>query len=201
MWLRSRRRAPATTARACRGPCRPPSAGWRRRSARRCAATAGRDQRVVASVDHERRDVERGSSSARRRWRRWRRAAVTRPPDRTAVVRRRRVLDGRARVAVLLRMPDHPRRPTLDVRLARAAAAPAAAARLGRRLPDPGSPVMLMTEIRLRTRSGCSMAMVWTIMPPIDAPRTCARSMPRASSRPDRVGRHVAERVRHRGTG
>ena len=50
--------------------------------------------------------------------------------------------------------------------------------------PTSGSPVVDMIEVSVRTRSGCSMAMVWAIIPPIDAPTTWADSMPRASSRP-----------------
>ena len=45
-------------------------------------------------------------------------------------------------------------------------------------------PVVDMIDVRLRTRSGCSIAIVWAIMPPIDTPTTWAPSMPSASSRP-----------------
>ncbi len=41
-----------------------------------------------------------------------------------------------------------------------------------------------MIEASERTRSGCSKAIVWAIMPPIEAPTTWARSTPRWSSRP-----------------
>jgi hypothetical protein len=41
-----------------------------------------------------------------------------------------------------------------------------------------------MIEVSERTRSGCSMATAWAIMPPIEAPTTWALSKPRASSRP-----------------
>ena len=44
--------------------------------------------------------------------------------------------------------------------------------------------VVDMTEMRLRTRAGCSMAMAWAIMPPIDMPITWAPAMPSASSSP-----------------
>ena len=50
--------------------------------------------------------------------------------------------------------------------------------------PTCGSPGALITDTRLRQRCGCSMAMVWAIIPPIEAPRTWARSIPMASSRP-----------------
>ena len=50
--------------------------------------------------------------------------------------------------------------------------------------PTSGSPVVDMIDVSDSTRSGCSMAIVCTIMPPIDAPTMWARSMPRASSRP-----------------
>ncbi len=40
-----------------------------------------------------------------------------------------------------------------------------------------GSLLVDMIDVIESTRSGCSMAMVWTIIPPIDAPTTCARSM------------------------
>ena len=43
---------------------------------------------------------------------------------------------------------------------------------------------MLITDIIDATRSGCSIAIVWAIIPPIDAPTTWARSTPRWSSRP-----------------
>ena len=45
-----------------------------------------------------------------------------------------------------------------------------------------GSPVVDITDVIDSSRSGCSMAMVWTIIPPIDRPITCARSTPQASS-------------------
>ena len=46
------------------------------------------------------------------------------------------------------------------------------------------SPVVDMIEHSDSVRSGKSMAKVWAIIPPIDAPPMWARSMPRASSRP-----------------
>ncbi len=50
--------------------------------------------------------------------------------------------------------------------------------------PYSSSPVIDMTEMSEATRVGCSMATVWAIIPPIDAPTTWARSMPRWSSSP-----------------
>ena len=48
--------------------------------------------------------------------------------------------------------------------------------------PTSGSPVVDMIEVKVRTRAGCSMAIVWAIIPPIEAPTMCADSMPRWSS-------------------
>ena len=76
--------------------------------------------------------------------------------------------------------------------------ASSAAAASGVGWPTSGSPVMLMTEIRLMTRRGCSMAMVWAIMPPIDAPMHVRPLDAERVEQADRVGGHVAERVRHR---
>ena len=50
--------------------------------------------------------------------------------------------------------------------------------------PTDGSPVLDMIDVSDRTRSGCSIAIVWAIIPPIDAPTRCALSSPSASSRP-----------------
>ncbi len=50
--------------------------------------------------------------------------------------------------------------------------------------PYSGSPVIDMIEMSDATRPGCSMATVWAIIPPIDAPITWARGMRRWSSRP-----------------
>ena len=44
-----------------------------------------------------------------------------------------------------------------------------------------GSPVVDITDVIDSNRSGCSMASVCTIIPPIDSPITCARSTPHAS--------------------
>ena len=45
-----------------------------------------------------------------------------------------------------------------------------------------GSPVVDITDVIDSSRSGCSMARVCTIIPPIDRPITWARSTPQASS-------------------
>jgi hypothetical protein len=45
-------------------------------------------------------------------------------------------------------------------------------------------PVVDMIEVSVCTRSGCRAAMTWAIMPPIEAPTTCARSSPSAPIRP-----------------
>lgn len=50
--------------------------------------------------------------------------------------------------------------------------------------PTEGAPVVDMMEHRLSTREGWSTASCWQIIPPIDAPTTCAAGTPRASSRP-----------------
>ena len=46
------------------------------------------------------------------------------------------------------------------------------------------APVLDMIDASDSTRSGCRNAIVWAIMPPIDAPAMCARSIPRQSSSP-----------------
>ena len=46
------------------------------------------------------------------------------------------------------------------------------------------APVVDMMLVIDRTLPGCSIAIVWTIIPPIDAPTMCAAEMPRASSNP-----------------
>ena len=48
--------------------------------------------------------------------------------------------------------------------------------------PTSGSPVLDMTEVSDSTRSGWAMTRAWAIIPPIDTPKTCARSTPAASS-------------------
>ena len=49
--------------------------------------------------------------------------------------------------------------------------------------PTVRRPVVDMMLVIDSTRAGASTAMVWTIMPPIETPATCAASMPRWSSR------------------
>ena len=46
------------------------------------------------------------------------------------------------------------------------------------------APVLDMIDTSDSTRSGCSAAIVWAIMPPIEAPTTWAASISRWSSRP-----------------
>ena len=48
--------------------------------------------------------------------------------------------------------------------------------------PTSGSPVVDMFDVIESKRSGRSMASCCAIIPPIDQPATCARSMPSASS-------------------
>jgi hypothetical protein len=48
--------------------------------------------------------------------------------------------------------------------------------------PYCGSPVRDIADVSESSRSGCSIARRWTIIPPIDSPSTCARSAPTASS-------------------
>ena len=52
-------------------------------------------------------------------------------------------------------------------------------------MPARRSPVVDMIEVSDSTRSGCSMAIVCPIMPPIDTPITWVRSIPSASSSPN----------------
>ena len=54
-----------------------------------------------------------------------------------------------------------------------------------------------MIEVSVRTRSGCSMAMAWAIIPPIEAPTMCADGEPEGVEQADRVGGHVGQEVRH----
>jgi hypothetical protein len=54
----------------------------------------------------------------------------------------------------------------------------------------PGRPALAATtgrrqsEANERTRAGCRIAIVWAIIPPSEAPTTCADRTPRASRRP-----------------
>jgi hypothetical protein len=58
----------------------------------------------------------------------------------------------------------------------------ARAASVGR--PTWSFPVVDMIEVRLRTRSGCSIARICAIIPPNEIPTTCAEPSPRLSMRP-----------------
>ena len=62
-----------------------------------------------------------------------------------------------------------------------------------------GSPVVDITDVIDSSRSGCSMASVWTIIPPIDSPITWARSTPQASSTARASRGHVRQPVRRAG--
>ena len=72
-----------------------------------------------------------------------------------------------------------------------------------------GSPVCDITDVIDSSRSACSMASVWTIIPPIETPITWARSTPLASSTAiasaamsdERVGRAAARRPGRRRSG
>ena len=57
--------------------------------------------------------------------------------------------------------------------------------RVGLCQPTDRLPVVDMMLVRDRSRCGCSTAMVWAIMPPIETPTTWAVSRPRWSSRPN----------------
>ena len=50
--------------------------------------------------------------------------------------------------------------------------------------PTSAAPVVDIMLVIDRTFSGCSIAIIWTIIPPIDAPTMCEAEMPRASSSP-----------------
>ena len=94
---------------------------------------------------------------------------------------------------------DHPEGPDARARSPRRALA--AGRRAGRRTPCRlGSPtqrlpVVDMIETSERTRSGCSIAIVWTIIPPIEAPTRWADSIPRWSISPNVSRGHVAQQV------
>ena len=61
------------------------------------------------------------------------------------------------------------------------------------------SPIVDMIDVTLSSRSGCSIAIVCTIIPPIDVPTMCADGDVEVVEQADRVGGHVGERVRHVG--
>ena len=165
-------------------------------------AAARGDQRVDVAVDHQR----RAPSS-------WRRPSA-RLPDaddgeqlaggagrvEAAVVGGRGALGGPASSSKCVGAADDlagRRRRCVDGLVAGggAAAASSIAIASGVGWPTSGSPVVDMIEVSVRTRSGCSMAMVWAIIPPIEAPTTWAESMPRWSSSADGVGGHVGQAV------
>ena len=50
--------------------------------------------------------------------------------------------------------------------------------------PTSSAPVVDMIDVSVCTLSGCRIARVWAIIPPIEAPTTWAAAMPVASSRP-----------------
>ena len=50
-----------------------------------------------------------------------------------------------------------------------------------------------MIEVSESTRSGCSIASVCAIMPPIEAPTTCARVDAELVEQAGRVGGHVGQ--------
>ena len=120
-------------------------------------AAARRDQRVVAPVDDERRHLDaRRARRCGRRWRRWRRAGGRRPPGRTPGRRRGGPVAGPLGVEVALRRPDRGAVGGGDVgvAVASAAARSSTSSASGVGLPTRGSPGELITEIRLRHRSG-----------------------------------------------
>ena len=149
--------------------------------------TARRDERVEDAVDDERRDAHAaqvpGSIGA----------GDDRPRLAGRALRAERAVERLLAhpprlVGVEVRPGDQPEHLDAVVdgvigRCAPSAGAACAAATVacdracGRRCVD-------MIEVRLATLSGWRMASAWAIIPPIDMPTTCARSMPRASSRP-----------------
>ena len=62
-------------------------------------------------------------------------------------------------------------------------------------VPTRRSPVVDSIDPSDSTRSGLVMAIVWAIIPPMDTPVTCARSIPSSSRSPKRVVRHVLQQV------
>ncbi len=62
--------------------------------------------------------------------------------------------------------------------------------------PTDRLPVVDMTLVSERTRPGCSIAIVWAIIPPIDTPTTWAESQPEMVEQADGVAGQVAHRVR-----
>jgi hypothetical protein len=111
----------------------------------------------------------------------WRRPGLVALRDRGTDVRPRR---GRAR----------PRRCSRRGRLAAGRAGPAAPPGWVGRTRAPLSRTII--EVSDSTRSGNSIAVLCAIMPPMEEPTTCARSMPSSSRRTDGIDGHVAQRVR-----
>ena len=150
-------------------------------------AARGVDQGVGGAVDDERREADLGECcgpAARGQDRRQLtggalRVVATVPglggggPQLVLVVQAGAAADGRA----AQRRPWSSSRLRAGGDIRRAMASPVG-------LPTSRSPVVDITEVRVATRSGCSIASVWTIMPPIDTPKTWAVSMPRWSSTP-----------------
>ena len=60
-----------------------------------------------------------------------------------------------------------------------------------------GSPVELITDVSDRTRAGCTMAIVWATIPPIDAPDDVGGGDLESVEQADAVVGHVRQRVRH----
>ena len=132
-------------------------------------AIAAQARRAVAGGDDRRELAARAGRVA---------AAVVAAPGDVAQVVLVAVEAGRADHAVDLQ-------DVVDVRVAllrRRAEQDAVGRELG--WPDQRAPVLDMIEHSDSTARGCSIAIVWAIMPPIEAPTTCARSIPRWSSRP-----------------
>ena len=164
----------------------------------------GVDERVGVAVDHERGHVERRRRPSARLARRDDGEQLPGHAGRVEAA----VVGLAARCAAAssskcVRAADDPARlaPPLAIASSRSVGAgrqERAAAPRAWAAPTSGSPVVDMIDVSVRTRVGCSMAMVWAIIPPIDAPTTWAASMPRSSSSADGVVGHVGEQVRRR---
>ena len=171
------------------------------RGGRRLAAALA-DERIVGAVDHDRRDVELAQ----------RRGPITRGDDRDELAQRSLGVD--AAVERARRPPrgihassrSSPREP-ITARAAAELSTNAARSSSGGRVirtsrasavasPTERSPVVDMIEQSERTRSGRSIAIVWAIIPPIDAPTTWAAPMSSWSSRPTASAAMSRERVR-----
>ena len=116
-----------------------------------------------------------------------RQLARRRPPGRTSGRSRRRRAPGsrRGRHASSTPTPAPGSRRRCTPRAVDGGGASSASRASREWTPRRGAPPCCdMIDVRLATRSGCSIAIVWTIIPPIDTPATCARSTPRWSSNP-----------------